>query len=317
MPGGRSRVLKQTLHRILHALWVWSHAHTRYLGIPVYVEAVVLAGQDHRAIIHEGHIEALSVLNLALQGVDELTLLGEDGQVKVVVIVSDQNVPLAVDADTNGVIRDAFATNLSQENTLVVKHLHTVGTVVTDEDFFFVVNDDTVGEFKVLGTAKLVQDVSILVKYDHPHNLALDDYNPTLVVDGDSSGVLENVGAKLSDKLAVLIVDLDLVCGASLRHNDVTRRLHNSHSVWIQQLSISLPAFPKLELEAALFVKDLNAMIVGVGHNNIILSIDGDSAWLRELALHDAKLSKLAVVDHFLTLDLRLGRVEARQIHLG
>ena len=43
-----------------------------YLDISVDVEPVVLAGQDDAAVPHEGHVEALGVLHLALQGSDQL-----------------------------------------------------------------------------------------------------------------------------------------------------------------------------------------------------------------------------------------------------
>ena len=40
---------------------------TFYLDIAVDVEPVVLAGEDNAAILHERHVEALSMFHLALQ----------------------------------------------------------------------------------------------------------------------------------------------------------------------------------------------------------------------------------------------------------
>ena len=51
-------------------------------------------------------------------------------------------------------------------------------------------------------------------------------------------------------------------------------------------------------------------MIVGICDNNVVLSIDRDPAGLRELSLQDPELPELAVVDHLLPLDLRLGRIQ-------
>ena len=92
-----------------------------------------------------------------------------------------------------------------------------------------------------------------------------------------------------------------------LSHNDVPASLHHCHSVRIQQLTVSLANFTKLELEPALLVKDLYAVVVGVGHDDVVLGVDGDTTGLRELTLQDSKFSKLAVVDHLLTSDLGLG----------
>ena len=43
-----------------------------YLDISVNIEPVVLAGQHDAAVPHEGHVETLGVLHLALQGSDQL-----------------------------------------------------------------------------------------------------------------------------------------------------------------------------------------------------------------------------------------------------
>ena len=55
-------------------------------------------------------------------------------------------------------------------------------------------------------------------------------------------------------------------------------------------------------------------VVVSIRDNNIILSIDRDTAGLRKLALQDPELAELAVVDHLLPLDLRLGRVQRRHV---
>ena len=66
----------------------------------------------------------------------------------------------------------------------------------------------------------------------------------------------------------------------------------------------------KLELEVALLVKDLDAVVVGVRHHDLIVRGDCHPTWLSELPSQDAKLAKLAVVDHLLALDVRLGRID-------
>lgn len=82
-------------------------ANLRNLDISVYVEAVVLARKDDGTIIHESDVEALGVLDLRLQGGDDVPILSKDGQVEVVVVVGDRNVSICVDADADRVVGDA------------------------------------------------------------------------------------------------------------------------------------------------------------------------------------------------------------------
>jgi len=78
------------------------------LNVSVDVEAVVFAGQDDRAVIHEGDVEALRVFDLALQGREELAVLREDGQVEVVVVVGDRDLAGCVDANADWIVGDAW-----------------------------------------------------------------------------------------------------------------------------------------------------------------------------------------------------------------
>ena len=89
--------------------------------------------------------------------------------------------------------------------------------------------------------------------------------------------MLKNVGAKLTDELSVLVIDLYLVCWRSFGNDYVTRLFDNSHSIRVEQLSVSFATFAELELEASLFIEDLNAVVVSVGHYNIVLRIHCNS----------------------------------------
>jgi len=284
----------------------------RHLDVSVDVEAVVLAGQDHAAVIHQRHVKTLSMLHLALKSRNKLAVLAEHGQVEVVVVVGYGDFTRRVNADTDRVVGDPFASDLPQEVAVIVEHLNAVSSVVADEDLLPVIDHNAVGELQVLGAAKLVEDVSHLIKNNDTHDLALDNNDPPLVVHADAAGMLENVRAKLPDKLSVLVVDLNLMRGRPLRDDDVSTGLDHSHSVGVEQLTVPLANLSKLEFEPPLLVKYLDPVVVGVSHNDVILSIDGHSTGLRELALKNSKFTKLAVVDHLLAFDLRLKRVETR-----
>ena len=51
-----------------------------------------------------------------------------------------------------------------------------------------------------------------------------------------------------------------LVCGAPLGDDDVAGLLDDGDAVRVEQLPVSLPALPELELEAALAVEDLRGI---------------------------------------------------------
>ena len=93
----------------------------RQLNVSIDVEAVVFTGQDDGAVVHEGDVEALGVLDLALQGREELAVLREDGQVEVVVVVGDRDLAGCVDADADRVIGDAWKNKHKVKVRLVKK----------------------------------------------------------------------------------------------------------------------------------------------------------------------------------------------------
>lgn len=287
------------------------HTHWRQLDIAIYVEPIVLAGQHHTAVVHERHIEALRVLHLRLERRDQLPILREDRQVEVVVVVRDEDLPVRVDPDANWVVGNTLAANLPQILALVVEHLDTVRPIVADEDLLLVVHHHAVGELEVLRAPELVQHIAVLIKDDHTHHLAFHHNDPSLVVHGHAARMLQNGGPEFPHKLAVLIVDLYLVCGRALGDNNIAGIAHHGHAVRIEQLRVTLAALAKLELEASLLVEDLNAMVVRIRNNDVILGIYRHTAGLRELALHHAEFAKLAVVNHLLSLDLRLGRIDS------
>ena len=98
--------------------------------------------------------------------------------------------------------------------------------------------------------------------------------------------------------------------GRSLRHHNVSSLHNHGHSVGIQQLAVSLANLTELELEVPILVEDLDPVVVGVSHDDLVVLGDCHPTWLCELTLQDTELPKLAMVDHFLTPYLRLGRVD-------
>ena len=103
-----------------------------------------------------------------------------------------------------------FSTNLAEVNALVVEHLDAMRSVVGDEDLLSVVDHHSIGKLQVLGAAELVEDITGLIKDDDAHDFALHDDNAALVVHRNATWVLEDIGTKLTNKLAVLVVNLDL-----------------------------------------------------------------------------------------------------------
>jgi len=302
------------LPRPLRQCFSLNQAHLQADGGNLYVaidvEAIVFGGENHGTVVHQRNVEALRVFYLAFKGGYELAILREDGEIEVVVVVGDGDLASPVDAHSNRVVCYPFAADLPEEVAFVVEDLDAVGSVVADEDLLPVVDDHPVGELEVLRAAELVQHVAKLVEDDHPHYLALHHDDPAFVVNANSARMLKDVRAKLSHKLPVLVVYLDLVRRRPLGNNDIARSLHNCHAIRIEKLAVTLSDLAKLELEPSLFVKDLDPVVVRIRHNYVVLRVDGDPAGLGELPLEDAELSELAVIDHLLPLDLAFGRVE-------
>ena len=58
----------------------------RKLNVPVKIDTIIFRREHDCPVVHKRHIEALSVLDLRLQRVDQLTVLREDGEIEVVVV---------------------------------------------------------------------------------------------------------------------------------------------------------------------------------------------------------------------------------------
>ena len=120
-----------------------------HLHVAVDVESVILGGEDDGAVLHERHVEALRVLDLALERAEQLAGLAEHRQVEVVVVVRDADLPGGGEAHADGEVGDALAPDLPQVVPVVVEDLDTVGAVVGDENLHGIVDDNSVGELQI------------------------------------------------------------------------------------------------------------------------------------------------------------------------
>lgn len=68
------------------------------------------------------------------------------------------------------------------------------------------------------------------------------------------------------------------------RYYGLTSLLYHRHSIGVQELSVPFTAFTKLKLKPSFAVKDLNAVIVCVGNNDVSLSVHSNATRLGELA---------------------------------
>ena len=120
-----------------------------HLHVAVDVESVILGGEDDGAVLHERHVEALRVLDLALERAEQLAGLAEHSQVEVVVVVRDADLPGGGETHADGEVGDALAPDLPQVVAVVVEDLDTVGAVVGDENLHGIVDDNSVGELQI------------------------------------------------------------------------------------------------------------------------------------------------------------------------
>ena len=113
-----------------------------------------------------------------------------------------------------------FTTNLPEVDTFIVEDLDTVSPVVWNENLLAIIDNYAIGELQMLGTTKLVENIAGLIENDDSHNLAFHYNDSAFVVNGNSSGVLQNIGAKFTHKLAILVVNLDLKVNRKNMRND-------------------------------------------------------------------------------------------------
>lgn len=97
--------------------------------------------------------------------------MSENGQIEVVVVVSNQDFSVSVDPNTNRIVGEPFSTNLTEENAFIAENLDTVSPVVRNENFLRVVYDHAVRKLEMLGATKLVQNGAHLIKDYNPHHL--------------------------------------------------------------------------------------------------------------------------------------------------
>ena len=92
-------------------------------SIAVDVDAEILAGKDDGSIVSKRHVKALRVLHAALERRDEATVGRKQRRVEVVVVVGNQDAAHRVNADTDRIVSDTFATDLAQKCTVITEHL--------------------------------------------------------------------------------------------------------------------------------------------------------------------------------------------------
>ena len=76
---------------------------------------------------------------------------------------------------TDWVICQPLATNLTQKYALVIEHLDAMCTVVADKDLFLIVHNHAIREFEVFATAEFLQNVAKLIENYHTHNLQINE----------------------------------------------------------------------------------------------------------------------------------------------
>ena len=150
------------------------------------------------------------MLDLALKGPEQLPGLTEDGEVEVVVVVRDADLPWRGQPNSDGKVWDSLTSYLTKIVSLIVEDLNAVGPVVADKDLHWVVDDHPVGKLEKPWTTELVQNITDHVEDDDSHDLAFNDNDPTTVVGGHTTGMLEDVRTELADKLSILGENLNL-----------------------------------------------------------------------------------------------------------
>ena len=103
-------------------------------------------------------------------------------------VISDGDISVSCDANSDGEVGEALSTNLADVITLVVEDPDTVCLVVADEDLH-VVHTNSIRELKVLA-GEPTQDGADHVEDDHPHHPALHHHDTITVVHNHTSRTL-------------------------------------------------------------------------------------------------------------------------------
>ena len=175
-----------------------------------------------------------------------------------------------------------------------------MSAIVTDEHLFAVVGCNAVRELQVILAVELLLQVTRTTEDTHAHHLALHHEDTTFAVDGEPSRMLEHVRTELEHELALVREYLHLVSRRALGDDDVSGHWADGHTIWIEQLALLFPVLSKLELQLAASVEDLNAVVIGIGHENVTLSVHSDSARLRELCEAAPVLTESCIEAHLL-----------------
>ena len=94
-----------------------------HLQVTIHVQTMILRSKDYRTVVHQGHVKALGMFHLRFVGRHQLTVLGEQSQIEVVVIVRDQNLALTVEPHANWIVSDALSAYLTKVLTFIIEHL--------------------------------------------------------------------------------------------------------------------------------------------------------------------------------------------------
>jgi hypothetical protein len=162
------------------------------------------------------------VFDFRLHRIQQRSFLIENGDVEVIVVIKNDNFAKVVDSHSDRIVRKSFTTDLAQKFSAIVENFNAVCAIVTNENLVLVVRTNSVRKFQVARARKLLLYVSIRVENDDSHDLALDNDNSSLTIDTDTTGMLKNVGTEFAQKLAILIVDLNLMSRTTLSYDKVS-----------------------------------------------------------------------------------------------
>ena len=75
-----------------------------------------------------------------------------------------------------------------------------------------------------------------------------------------------------------------LMSWRAFSNDNIARAADHGNPIGVQQLAVPLAALAELELETSLLVKDLDAMVVSVSYDDVILCIDSYTTGFGKLA---------------------------------
>ena len=274
---------------------------------------VVLGERDDEALA--GDLEAAAARHLHI-GTLELAEHGavarEHGHVEAIAVaVADEHVAVVAHVDAVGEVGDVLAANAAQEVAVLVEDDHTVALEVAHK-VLVAVDGDVRGLAHVVGAVEPLDEVAVLLDAEDGGRDAVDGDDLVVLIDGEAGHDVDVLDGDLAEEVAALVEYLHArALGAAVAHHVLARVAHHDHLARKPELALVATRRAEVVLELAALGEHLDAVVVRVGHDDLLVRAEAEAVRRVELRARRAERAELVLDLHVAHLAvLAHGRVE-------